>query len=68
MSPACCTIGAPIPCATCHRDGTVTYWSPRTRGWIEGAREVPADALAVLPQDEADRVRRHLWRAMGVRS
>jgi len=51
-----------VNCAACHRDGTVTYWCPRRQDWIANARDVPADALAILPDDEAARVRRHLYR------
>lgn len=47
-------------CATCHRDGTVTYYDPLLARWVEGARTVPIHALTCLPRDEEDRVRRHL--------
>jgi len=49
-------------CATCHRNGTVTYFDPLKGEWIESARSVPIHALTVLPHDEEIRVRRHLER------
>lgn len=52
-------------CATCHRNGTVTYFDPLKGQWIEGARSIPVHALAVLPADEEARVLRHLHRHMG---
>jgi hypothetical protein len=55
-----------VNCATCHRNGTVTYWDPLKQEWIEGATSVPIHALAVLPRDEEARVRRHLLRHQGV--
>jgi hypothetical protein len=53
-----------VNCATCHRNGTVTYYDPLKQQWIEGARTVPIHALTVLPRDEEERVRRHLGRNM----
>lgn len=50
------------PCPTYHKDGRVTFWRPRRQQWIERAVTVPPDALAILPAEEAARVRRHLWR------
>jgi hypothetical protein len=44
-------------CATCHRDGTVTYFDPRSQQWIERSRTIPQVALDILPSDEAARVR-----------
>lgn len=55
-------IARTINCATCHRNGTVTYYDPLREQWIEGARTVPIHALTVMPQDEEARVRRHLAR------
>jgi hypothetical protein len=51
-----------INCATCHRNGTVTYHDPLKGQWIECARTVPIYALTCLPADEEARVRRHLAR------
>lgn len=59
------TILPATPCPTCHRDGRVTYWCPRRQEWIERAITIPPDALAILPSEEAARVRRHLW-AQGI--
>lgn len=50
----------------CHRNGTVDYWCPRKQEMVRQATTVPGDALALLPDDEAARVRRHLWRHQGV--
>lgn len=46
----------------CHDDGTYDYWCPRRWGMVRGARVVPEDALTLLPEDEAARVRRHMHR------
>lgn len=54
----------PINCATCHRDGTVTFHDPLKGQWVECATSVPVHALAVLPADEEARVLRHLHRHM----
>jgi hypothetical protein len=51
-----------VNCATCHRNGTVTYHDPLKGQWIECARTVPIHALTCLPADEEARVRRHLAR------
>ena len=51
-----------VNCATCHRDGSVTYYDPLREQWIESASTVPIHALTVLPADEEARVRRHLER------
>jgi hypothetical protein len=51
-----------VNCCSCHRDGTVSYYDAPSRSWVERAPIIPAEALALLPSDEADRVRRHLWR------
>lgn len=51
-------------CVTCHRNGSVTYYDPLRQQWIENARTIPIHALAVLPRDEEDRVKRHLHRHM----
>lgn len=55
-----------VNCATCHRNGTVTYYDPLRQEWIEGARSVPIHALTCLPADVETRVKRHLWRHHGV--
>jgi len=44
----------------CHKDGTVDYWCPRRWAMVRRARVMPEDALTLLPEAEADRVRRHL--------
>lgn len=44
----------------CHKDGTVDYWCPRRWAMVRRVRQVPEDALTVMPADEANRVRRHL--------
>lgn len=49
----------------CHDDGTVTYWCPRRWGMVRRVRQVPEDALTLLPEAEAARVRRRLHRHMG---
>ena len=51
-----------VNCATCHRDGSVTYYDPLREQWSESATTVPVHALTVLPADEEARVRRHLAR------
>ena len=55
-----------VNCVTCHRDGRFTYYDPWLSKWVEAASIVPAHALAVLPTDEADRVRRYMDRHAGV--
>lgn len=55
-----------VNCATCHRDGSVTYFDPWLSRWVECAPIVPSHALAALPKDEAERVTRHLDRHAGV--
>ena len=55
-----------VNCVTCHRDGSLTYYDPWLSKWIEDAPIVQAHAMAVLPVDEADRVRRHMDRHAGV--
>ena len=47
---------------TCHRDGSVTYWSVYQQVWVERARQVPADELAAMSSSERERVLRHLAR------
>jgi hypothetical protein len=46
----------------CHEDGTVDYWCPRRWAMVRRVRTVPEDALTLLPEDEAARVRRHIHR------
>lgn len=48
------------PCVACHRDGRFSYWSDRLRCWIENDTTVPDDVLAMLPDDERNRVMRHM--------
>lgn len=48
----------------CHKDGTVDYWCPRRWAMMRRVRTVPEDALTLLPEDEAPRVRRHIHRHM----
>lgn len=49
-----------IMAPTCHDDGSVTYWCPRRQEFVQRQRSVPRDALAMLPDDLAERVRDHL--------
>lgn len=49
----------------CHKDGTVDYYCPRRWAMVRRVRQVPEDALSLLPEAEAARVRRHLHRHMG---
>lgn len=49
-----------VYCPICHRDGTVSYWSTRRQEWITFQEIMPDEDLAVIPFDEAARVRRHL--------
>lgn len=51
-------------CPQCHKDGTVDYYCPRRWAMVRRVRQVPEDALTLLPEAEAARVRRHLHRAM----
>lgn len=46
----------------CHEDGTIDYWCPRRWAMVRRVRTVPEDALTLLPEDEAARVRRHMHR------
>lgn len=48
---------------TCHRDGTVTYWSVYRQCWVSRAADVPDRELAAMSSDERERVLRHLVRA-----
>jgi hypothetical protein len=52
--------------ATCHKDGTVTYWSVYTQSWAERQTWVPDNELAAMNEVERNRVIRHLedagWR------
>jgi hypothetical protein len=45
---------------TCHRDGTVSYWSVYNQQYIERAAMVPDRELAAMDSAERDRVMRHL--------
>jgi hypothetical protein len=56
---------ADYECPQCHHNGTVDYYCPRRGQMVRGASSVPADALALMADDETARVRRHLWRQMG---
>lgn len=49
-----------VKAPTCHDDGSVTYWCPRRQDFVERQRSVPRDALAMLPDALAERVRDHL--------
>jgi hypothetical protein len=51
-----------VNCATCHPEGTVTYFDPLKEDWVKEAPSVPIHALTCLPADEEARVRRHLER------
>ena len=65
MSEAVATIAYVSP--WCHReDGTVDYFCPRRAEVVRRQTTVPADALALMADDEAQRVRRHLRRYHGV--
>lgn len=45
---------------TCHRDGTVTYWSVYLQSWVRGARRIPDKELAAMNSVERKRVMSHL--------
>ena len=45
---------------TCHRDGTITYWSVYFQEWMEGVDDIPDRELAAMNGKERDRVIRHL--------
>lgn len=45
---------------TCHRDGSVTYWSVYTQCWLQHVYAVPDKALAAMRASERARVIRHL--------
>jgi len=46
--------------ATCHQDGTVTYWSVYQQTWEERVRHVPDKELAAMTPETRQRVTRHL--------
>jgi hypothetical protein len=50
------------PHITCHRDGTVTYWSVYRQAWIRRARRVPDRDLAAMDEAERGRIALHLSR------
>ncbi len=41
---------------TCHRDGTVTYWSVCRQVWVRRASVVRDEELAAMPQRDRERV------------
>lgn len=45
---------------TLHRDGTVTYFSTYNQTWHERVGFVPDEELAAMPQEDRDRVIKHL--------
>ena len=47
---------------TCHRDGTVTYWSTYRQQWVKRASDVPDEEYGAMSREERDRVTRHLDR------
>jgi len=51
--------------ATCHKDGTVTYWGVYSRRWERRSCGVPDDELAAMGRTERERIIRHLARAEG---
>ena len=52
--------------STCHRDGTVSYWSIYNQVWTR-SRLVPDCELAAMGAAERARVRGHVVRASGRR-
>lgn len=46
--------------ATCHKDGTVTYWSVYQQVWVKRASSIPDNELAAMNNKERERVMRHL--------
>jgi hypothetical protein len=47
---------------TCHRDGTVSYWSVSQQKRIYGAHIVPASELEAMSIKDRDRVLHHVDR------
>jgi hypothetical protein len=45
---------------TCHRDGTVTYWSVYDQTWKRHEYCIPDRELAAMSETERRRVMRHL--------
>lgn len=45
---------------TCHRDGTVTYWSVYEERWRRRIAHIPDRELAAMGEAERVRVMRHL--------
>jgi hypothetical protein len=50
----------------CHDDGTVDYYCPQMLRMVRRVEVITPEALALLPKDEAERVKRHLDRHAGV--
>lgn len=45
---------------TCHKDGTVTYWSVYRQSWVRRARSVPDQEYAAMSEPERRQVDAHL--------
>lgn len=43
-----------------HDDGTVTYWSQMQQCWIRRTNIVPEGELYSMPEEEQERITRHL--------
>ena len=53
---------------TCHRDGTVTFWSVYQQEWIRRTSLVPDQELAAMSEQERAKAQRHLDQAPQDRS
>lgn len=45
---------------TCHRNGTITYWSVYEQVWIRNTDKISDRELAAMESTERDRVIKHL--------
>ena len=51
---------------TCHKDGTITYWSVYHQVWLRRQTTIPDRELVAMSLTERKRVMRHLGEDLGL--